>query len=163
MSYSEVYGLKFSYKKLREILREKYEGRASEKWEKYILFYMVDELSADVLKNCPDHKIQAVATGCGDEAGDDCVLGIEICRYYLKELDDDPDVNDGDSDFDHFDDFDRYNDHGYGWEIHQLKHLKLPPLTKKAYDLVIDGMKKLIDDPKVQKMTPSVYRVEDAN
>lgn len=166
MSYTEAYGLKFNYKKLKEILREKYAERASEKWEKYILCYMVDELSKDLLKDHPKHKIEIFCTAFEDAAGDDCVLGIEMVRYtlvnrsqYGYDLDEYCELEE--TTFRNFEDFTRYWDHKYGDEIHELEHLKSP--HQKEYNVAIDAMKKLIGSKEVQKMKPSIYRIEDCS
>jgi len=167
MAYSEVYGLKFDYKNLRELLREKYAFRAAIKYEKYLLPYMVDKLSEDLLKTHPKWPVRLFCTGFCDMVGEDCVLGIEISRYELFERSWEKEgseptvevIEELEDRYPKFDEIDDYCCYRYGHIIHRLNHLI--PSHKTDHDPIIESMKKLVGGEKVAKMTPCVYRVED--
>ena len=178
MSYSQVYGVKFVQKELTELLRDKYQPRAKDSnrpiFGGYLNRSMVEELSLDVTVKLAlgveNFKIELRCTGV--ENSDECVLGVEICRYLLVEIDDDKikaDREKGLSEneiydeleettFEHFDEFDRHYYDKYGFKITALNHLKLPEQAR--YDLVIEMMKKLIGDEKTSTMKPKIYQVE---
>lgn len=178
MSYSQIYGVKIVQKELTKILRNKYQSRAKDSNRpthgNYLIWSMVKELSLDVtVKLALGVEMEKIELRCtGVTISDECVLGIEICRYLLVKIDDNKIKTDREkglseneiydeleeTTFEHFDEFDRYYHNKYGFKITTLNHLKLPEQTR--YDLAIEMMKKLIGDERISTMKPKIYQVE---
>jgi len=133
MSLSCVYGLKFQYEDLKELLKLKFYPEVDDKWKKYLLGYLVGRLNFH-LQQSSKIKVGVFCTGFQGYPGDECVLGIEVS---IQELENPSDI--------------------FGWRIYRAIGTQIGK-QKGAYDKVIQRMEEIMG---ILRGHPRLYHVEN--